>query len=236
MIEFTADQIAAATKFPVPRIAECWRHLAPALVEGGLTERNTVVAALATTAVECGFQCIGELPIDGGANFAAYEGRRENPVQGDGERYKGRGYIQLTSRANYQRYGRLIGVDLENDPERACEPAIAAKVLVAYFIDRGVPYMARQAKWEGVRRAVNGGTIGLAPFVRHVNALLAVSVPITAGRTVVTPVPAPPPTSPPTPAPVPAAADPLSMMKVEGGWNSEICQRSMLPAYLPNWR
>jgi hypothetical protein len=56
--------------------------------------------------------------------------RLGNTLRGDGERYCGRGYVQLTGRANYRRAGEKIGVDLESHPELALNPEIAAKILV----------------------------------------------------------------------------------------------------------
>ena len=55
------------------------------------------------------------------ASGAAYEGRRDlgNSQPGDGRRFKGRGLIQLTGRANYHTLGGKLGVDLENNPEMA---------------------------------------------------------------------------------------------------------------------
>jgi len=52
------------------------------------------------------------------ASGAAYEGRSDlgNTQPGDGVRYKGRGYIQLTGRANYRKYGPTAGADFENNP------------------------------------------------------------------------------------------------------------------------
>ena len=52
---------------------------------------------------------------------------------GDGNRYKGRGYIQLTGRGQYRTIGNTIGVDLENNPELMEDPVIAAKASVAYW-------------------------------------------------------------------------------------------------------
>jgi predicted chitinase len=53
------------------------------------------------------------------ASGKAYEGRKDlgNINKGDGERYKGRGIIQITGRANYKEYGDILGVDLVNNPE-----------------------------------------------------------------------------------------------------------------------
>jgi putative chitinase len=56
--------------------------------------------------------------------------RNGNIYPGDGVRYCGRGDVQITWRSNYARVGKLIGADLESNPERALEPAIAAKIMV----------------------------------------------------------------------------------------------------------
>jgi hypothetical protein len=61
--------------------------------------------------------------------------RLGNSQRGDGERYCGRGYVQLTGRANYRRAGQKLGVDLEAHPELALNPAIAARILVAGMSD-----------------------------------------------------------------------------------------------------
>jgi putative chitinase len=52
------------------------------------------------------------------ASGKAYEGRKDlgNTQVGDGPRYKGRGYIQLTGRANYRKFGPVAGADFENSP------------------------------------------------------------------------------------------------------------------------
>ena len=53
-----------------------------------------------------------------------------NLFAGDGVRYAGRGYVQLTGRTNYQRAGEALGVALEESPDLALEPAIAAAIMV----------------------------------------------------------------------------------------------------------
>ena len=59
--------------------------------------------------------------------------RLGNTMPGDGWKYVGRGLNGLTGRANYRKYGDLIGMDLESNPELLEQPEIAAKAAVAYF-------------------------------------------------------------------------------------------------------
>jgi putative chitinase len=86
-----------------------------------------------------------------------------NTEPGDGIRYAGRGYVQLTWKRNYARVGALIGVDLVAEPDRALEPAIAADILFrgmieGWFTGRRLPefFTAGTADWVGARRTVNG--------------------------------------------------------------------------------
>ena len=98
------------------------------------------------------------------ASGAAYEGRADlgNSVVGDGRRYKGRGPIQVTGRANYRRYGRKIGIDLERRPDLASAPSIGLSVSCAYWTDRRLNDFADADDIEGVTRRINGGLNGLA--------------------------------------------------------------------------
>ena len=86
-------------------------------------------------------------------------------------RYHGRGYIQLTGRANYRTYGEKLGVPLEKKPDLALRPDIAAKVLAAYVNDHGIAKLAASGDWQGVRRAVNGGLNGWDRFSTLVQGL-----------------------------------------------------------------
>lgn len=62
----------------------------------------------------------------------AYEGRADlgNTVPGDGPKYKGRGFVQLTGRRNYTFWKSRLGIDLVNRPEKAKKFPVAAKILV----------------------------------------------------------------------------------------------------------
>lgn len=59
-----------------------------------------------------------------------------NTQPGDGGKYIGRGYIQLTGRGNYAKYGAMVGKDLLGNPALLSDPATAAEVSVKYLLDR----------------------------------------------------------------------------------------------------
>jgi len=62
---------------------------------------------------------------------AQYEGRQDlgNTQPGDGVRFKGRGYVQITGRNNYTNWSKKLGIDLVGNPNKASEPEIAAKII-----------------------------------------------------------------------------------------------------------
>lgn len=98
------------------------------------------------------------------ATGAAYEGRADlgNVFSGDGVRFKGRGLIQLTGRANYEAYGAAIGRDLLADPTPvATDPALAVDVACWFWERRGLNGLADRDRLEDITRRVNGGLNGL---------------------------------------------------------------------------
>jgi peptidoglycan hydrolase-like protein with peptidoglycan-binding domain len=168
------EQIAAAVGADAGNVARNWPGIDRALTAAGMNADPVRVAAAATIVVEVGtgFEPINEFG-DRRYFTRMYEGRRDlgNTHHGDGARYHGRGYIQLTGRANYRTYGRRLGVPLEDRPDLALGPATAARVLVDYFGQRAVDDAARAGNWELVRRKVNGGLNGWPAFERAVRAL-----------------------------------------------------------------
>ncbi len=93
-----------------------------------------------------------------------YEGRKDlgNTEPGDGKRYAGRGIFQLTGRANYKKYGEILGVDLVNDPEKAADPEISLRIACEYWKARKINACADQDDIVAVTKKINGGTNGIA--------------------------------------------------------------------------
>lgn len=84
-------------------------------------------------------------------------------ASGDGWRYRGSGYKQLTGRSNYKAIGQLINMDLETNPEWAREPVAAARVAVAFWDARKCSPLADAGDIEGITERVNGpAMLGLA--------------------------------------------------------------------------
>lgn len=80
-----------------------------------------------------------------------------------GKTYYGRGFVQLTWKSNYAKYGSILGVDLVNSPELACDPNVALFVLVhgmrhGNFTGRSLPQYVndRTTDYINARRVVNG--------------------------------------------------------------------------------
>jgi hypothetical protein len=172
----TPAEIARAVGSNAANVRRNWPRIAQALRKAGMTGESAKIAAVATVVVEVGrgFEPINEFGDD--EYFTRhYEGRADlgNTEPGDGARYHGRGYIQLTGRANYRTYGDRLGFDLEDRPALALDPGIAARVLVDYFGQRGVDDAAADGDWELVRRKVNGGLNGWPAFKAAVDALKA---------------------------------------------------------------
>jgi putative chitinase len=112
---------------------------------------------------QCAHESAGFVYMEEIASGSAYEGRADlgNAIPGDGKRYKGRGPIQLTGRANYRKYGRDIGIDLEQHPEIAAVPSIGMLTASKYWHDRGLNELADADDLPTITRRINGGTNGL---------------------------------------------------------------------------
>jgi peptidoglycan L-alanyl-D-glutamate endopeptidase CwlK len=160
-----------------------------ALIAPALADKPMVLVALATICAETG----SFLPISegqshfntspGGHPFDLYDSRADLGNQGapDGERFKGRGFIQLTGRANYALHGAAIGLgsQLIENPDLANIPGIAARLLASFLKTHEQRIRAALAIGDlhAARRLVNGGSHGLDAFTAAYNAGLALVPP-----------------------------------------------------------
>jgi len=173
---------------PTGNIKQHLQEVLAALEEKELGDKPMVLMALATIRAETeGFVPVGEgiskyNTSPNGHPFDLYDNRRDlgNNGPGDGERFKGRGFIQLTGRDNYRTHGVAIGLgeQLLETPALANDAVIAAKLLASFLADR--ERAIKQALVDGdlaqARKLVNGGAHGLDRFTeayRIGNALIA---------------------------------------------------------------
>jgi len=84
-----------------------------------------------------------------------------NTKAGDGAKYKGRGYIQITGRYNYGIAGKAIGIDLVNNPKLAEKPSVAAKIAIWYWKLRVQPNVDDFSNVRDVTKPINPGLRGL---------------------------------------------------------------------------
>lgn len=94
------------------------------------------------------------------ANYV-YGGRLGNTEPGDGWRYRGRGLVQLTGRANYEEACRAVGLPLADKPELLEEPEAAALSAAWYWSSRNLGVLADRDDLIAVTRRINGGMHGL---------------------------------------------------------------------------
>ncbi|MCR4299655.1 MAG: peptidoglycan-binding protein [Gallionella sp.] len=153
-------------------IAKNLPYVTTALAAFGLTGANMISTALGTIRAETeGFVPIAELPshfntLPGQAAFSAYEYKLGNKHPGDGARYRGRGFVQLTGRDNYEKFGKVLDIALADNPDSACAPEVAACLLAAYLDankDKLIKALARD-DLKAARKVVNGGSHGLERF------------------------------------------------------------------------
>jgi len=92
-----------------------------------------------------------------------YEGRADlgNTKAGDGRRYKGRGLLQLTGRANYADLGKKLGIGLEADPELAAEPVLSLTIACEFWKKNKLNAACDMDDVVRVSRLINGGDNGL---------------------------------------------------------------------------
>lgn len=129
----------------------------------GITDATEINALLAQTGHESGnFRQLTELGSK--SYFERYEGRADlgNTQPGDGYKYRGRGYIQLTGRANYEQFAKFSGLDVINNPDLVATPSVGAEAALWFWKTRVKPNVKDFSDVKSVTRIVNGGLNGLA--------------------------------------------------------------------------
>ncbi|MBM3644487.1 MAG: peptidoglycan-binding protein [Alphaproteobacteria bacterium] len=167
----------ATQMFPFTPLGNIKRHLPEvlaALKADDIGDRLMVLMALATIRAETeSFEPIPEgrsvfNTSPNGHPFDLYDNRVDlgNRGKPDGERFKGRGFVQLTGRSNYRRIGKTLGLPLETQPDLGVDPSSAARILAAFL--KSVEGPAKDAlALDNLPRArwlVNGGSHGLDRF------------------------------------------------------------------------
>jgi peptidoglycan hydrolase-like protein with peptidoglycan-binding domain len=152
-----------------------------ALADAGLADRNMVLMALGTIRAEtASFRPISEgiskfNTTPGSHPFNLYDNKSSlgNVGAPDGERFKGRGFVQLTGRANYKQHGAAIGLgtQLIDNPDLANQPDIAAKLLASFIKNKeqAIRHALGVGDLATARKLVNGGSHGLPEFTQAFN-------------------------------------------------------------------
>ena len=168
----TAEQLQAIMpRLSATRNSELLPFLTSAMAEFAIEAPPRAAAFLAQLAHESGqFRFMEEIwgPTDAQRRYepvTKLSQKLGNTEAGDGKRFKGRGPIQLTGRANYKRFGDLLDVDLVADPPRAAKPDVAFRVAGLFWSKNALNDLADVATadaFKEITRRINGGTNGLA--------------------------------------------------------------------------
>lgn len=143
-----------------PKINETSAPLYGVFQQRGIVTGLQICAFIAQTCYETsGFTYYAEI-----ASGVDYEGRVNlgNVQAGDGVRYKGRGLIMITGRANYANYGNFLHLNLIDDPDQAETPPVASEIAGLFWEKEGLNKLASQDNLYEITHRINGGQNGAA--------------------------------------------------------------------------
>jgi putative chitinase len=168
------DQLQSICRHaPAARLSLVLPHLNKALLEGEVSTPARLAMFLAQIALESGeFRYSEELwgPSDAQCRYeppSQLATRLGNTQPGDGKRFKGRGYIQLTGRSNYAKAALALGIDLVAHPDLAAWPEMAARIAAWYWRTHNCNGPADRGDVEGTTKLINGGLNGLEERERY---------------------------------------------------------------------
>lgn len=182
MSELTIDHLSRIMPNCSPaKLQNYFPFIQQAMQEFDITRYLREAAFLAQLAHESGeLRYMEEI-----ASGEAYEGRAKlgNTQPGDGKRFKGRGPIQLTGRANYEEFGKLLGVDLITNPQLAATPEIGFRIAGLYWKRKGLNALADQQDFKEITKRINGGYNGLEDRVKYYERAKKVLSPVDSNKT-----------------------------------------------------
>lgn len=140
-------------------------HLQAAMDEAQINTRERMAAFLAQIAHESGELKYMEELWGPTKQQLRYEGtdlakRLGNTQEGDGYKFRGRGPIQLTGRANYRDCGKALGLDLEADPDAVATWAVGFRTTCWFWTKNKLNELADKSDFDAVTRRINGGFNG----------------------------------------------------------------------------
>jgi putative chitinase len=95
-------------------------------------------------------------------------------ASGDGFRFRGSGFLQLTGHSNFYHAGQALGVDFVMEPDLVATPKYALMTAGWFWSTHGCNPLAENADWVGLTKKINGGTIGLQDRIKHTQEAIAV--------------------------------------------------------------
>jgi len=95
-------------------------------------------------------------------------------ASGDGWRFRGSGFLQLTGHSNFYHAGKALGVDFVMEPELVRAPKFAAQTAGWFWQTHKLNQYADSRDFVTMTKRINGGTIGLDDRIKHINQALAV--------------------------------------------------------------
>lgn len=160
----TPQDLASSTGARIDRATEFLPDIEAAMAEFEINTPQRQAAFLAQVGHESGgLHWLTEI---WGPTIAQthYEGRTDlgNTEEGDGYRFKGRGLIQTTGRANYTATGDALEVDLLADPTLLAQPGLAARSAAWFWKSHGLNELADTGDFTRITLRINGGTNGMA--------------------------------------------------------------------------
>lgn len=160
----TPQTLADAMNIPLARAQKWADALTAAMAGGQINTRLRIAAFLAQIGHESG-SLVYVKELGGPSYFAKYDGRKDlgNTQPGDGNKFCGRGLIQVTGRDNYAKASMaLFGDDrLLRKPDLLEQPEWAAKSAAWFWTSRNLNLLADGAQFTDLTKKINGGLNGV---------------------------------------------------------------------------